>query len=729
MNRYFKKYLLALNLILLSVIADAATYYLSAAGSDLNNGTSVATPWKSITHLNSQMALLVPGTQVLFRRGDVFTGQIDLTANGTAGAKIVFDAYGTGLNPVIRAGVAASGWVVHNGNIWKTQVTADTVIQLFESKDRLQIARFPDSGFLRVDAAGGVSSFTDAALTQANNYFSGANVVMQTVDWAWEYKQVLSSTSAGVLTFQACSYPPEADMGYFFTNKMDFVTVDGEWYYDPTTKYLYLYSTNDPNTKTYMASVYDYGIKGNWGREYISISNIDFEGQNETAVWLRGASCKFLNIAGCSFINQNKYAVQLMGDSLMVKNCYFQNISGIGLEGSNITKFNFSNNTFSKIGLMPGFGNSGTGDLQGIRIWGGSNGMLKRNQVDSTGYAGITVNADHVLIEENVISNTLLISSDGAGLYSYNSGTHDNIYRRNIVSNVFGNMTARPASAYELVMGIYMDNDVHHVTLSENTVSNIAGEGIRINAGAHDNVIEKNTTYKCNAGICFSDWYAGKSVYNNTMKHNIFYSNKTGAIPVLLQSDDNNYDMVSVSDSNYFCNPYANEVVRYAWSQTQDFTLAQWQSVSGLDAKTKLSFYQWIAPLDSSFLVLNSSAGPLSFNYANTVDLDNNHISALTLQSFSGKILIGGTNVTGNRDFGNEQEPVFFPNPASEGINFRSDKVITQVIIRDISGRELKFVNGQNITFVDVKDLAGGVYFLMLRTNNSDHEFKMIKQL
>lgn len=66
-------------------------YYVSAAGSDENDGLSPAAPWKSLARVSG--AALQSGDGVLFRRGDIFRGMIK-TRPGVS-----YGAYGQGEKP------------------------------------------------------------------------------------------------------------------------------------------------------------------------------------------------------------------------------------------------------------------------------------------------------------------------------------------------------------------------------------------------------------------------------------------------------------------------------------------------------------------------------------------------------------------------------------------------------------------------------------------------------
>ena len=74
-------------------------YHFSNSGDDTNNG-SITNPLKTISKLNSLS--LKPGDKVLFKRGDIFIGQIVLqNESGADQSPIVFDSYGAGNLPIL----------------------------------------------------------------------------------------------------------------------------------------------------------------------------------------------------------------------------------------------------------------------------------------------------------------------------------------------------------------------------------------------------------------------------------------------------------------------------------------------------------------------------------------------------------------------------------------------------------------------------------------------------
>jgi hypothetical protein len=81
--------------------ARATTYFVAAAGSDANSGTSSGSPWQSIGKVNG--GTFSAGDSVLFNRGDVWNGTaLVVPSSGSSGSPITFGAYGSGANPIIK---------------------------------------------------------------------------------------------------------------------------------------------------------------------------------------------------------------------------------------------------------------------------------------------------------------------------------------------------------------------------------------------------------------------------------------------------------------------------------------------------------------------------------------------------------------------------------------------------------------------------------------------------
>jgi len=92
--------------------SDPAYYVDSVHGSDSNNGRSPSSAWQTMSKVKQFISenVLVPGDQILFARGDSWTGGLTLPTgiNGSSSNPIVFGNYGSGALPIIDGGSSAA---------------------------------------------------------------------------------------------------------------------------------------------------------------------------------------------------------------------------------------------------------------------------------------------------------------------------------------------------------------------------------------------------------------------------------------------------------------------------------------------------------------------------------------------------------------------------------------------------------------------------------------------
>lgn len=80
-----------------------ATYYISSAGNNANNGMTINSSWRTVAAANS--VVFQPGDTLLFRRGDTFTGiGLVIQQSGTNSQPITIGSYGTGSLPILDGG-------------------------------------------------------------------------------------------------------------------------------------------------------------------------------------------------------------------------------------------------------------------------------------------------------------------------------------------------------------------------------------------------------------------------------------------------------------------------------------------------------------------------------------------------------------------------------------------------------------------------------------------------
>ncbi len=85
------------NIIIPPVVAKK--YYADPSSTSLITNGSFANPWKTIAQVNAGTLNLVPGDSVFFKKGQSFTGSLQITGIGTTASPIVYSTYGTGNKP------------------------------------------------------------------------------------------------------------------------------------------------------------------------------------------------------------------------------------------------------------------------------------------------------------------------------------------------------------------------------------------------------------------------------------------------------------------------------------------------------------------------------------------------------------------------------------------------------------------------------------------------------
>ncbi len=99
-----------------------AVYYVDATGgNNLNNGTAPARAWRTLAKVNS--TTFAAGDSILLKRGEEWRERLIVTASGTAALPILFDAYGTGPNPIINGANRVTAWTQTGPNLYTSAVT------------------------------------------------------------------------------------------------------------------------------------------------------------------------------------------------------------------------------------------------------------------------------------------------------------------------------------------------------------------------------------------------------------------------------------------------------------------------------------------------------------------------------------------------------------------------------------------------------------------------------
>ncbi|HOZ50018.1 MAG TPA: right-handed parallel beta-helix repeat-containing protein, partial [Candidatus Hydrogenedentes bacterium] len=115
----------------------AATYYVDAeTGNDTSYGLTTDTAWRSAEKVSG--TAFAPGDEILFRRGQMWRGQINVTSSGVEGNPITYGAYGSGAAPIFHGAREVAGWIDAGSGRYSATVTPKPELVIFAGTKGLQ---------------------------------------------------------------------------------------------------------------------------------------------------------------------------------------------------------------------------------------------------------------------------------------------------------------------------------------------------------------------------------------------------------------------------------------------------------------------------------------------------------------------------------------------------------------------------------------------------------------
>ncbi|MBK6285928.1 MAG: right-handed parallel beta-helix repeat-containing protein [Draconibacterium sp.] len=705
-KQYLLKCLIVITFILLTFVVNGTNYYVSSSsGNDLNPGTSEDLAWKSIERVNN-FYKLYPGDQVLFKRGDEWTGNLRVNLSGTKENPITFGSYGIGNNPKINGSEIISGWTLHSGNIYKA--TFNKIInQLFLNDSRINVARLPDKDYFDITVVNSSASFTSSNLDNNINY-KGAKWIGRTSTYSMVTLNVTSSNGKTITLAEA----PYADLnikeGFFLVGKLEFLDSPGEWYYDSATKTVYVWTLNNDSPENYVVrgSVYDYGVEIK-EKENVIIKDFEFLHYKIAGISLLRSSN--IIIDGNIILSPDSYGIYAaLGSNNTIINNTITGANHIGIqliESNSIISDNKVNDTF----LLKNLGLSGAGEWymgSGIYVEGDDN-LITYNRVVNSGYNGIHFNYRNI-VEYNYILNSLLTKDDGGAIYtssfnSYpNAKTAGSIVRYNVIDGSLGTLNGFGYYGFRQGFGIYLDENAGGVTIEYNTISNCSAICIGLHKSfdatiMNNTLINAKTLFNVNSDL-------GGSKFTNNILYALNRNIDNDGVQLLVGKYKGNVKL----DSNLYINHYNNTNI-FKLDENSNLNFTNWKVVANQDVNSKFDNSKLINGFTEK-LIYNDTKLSKTYNTGNSTyyDVYGNKISGtFTLKPFTSIILIG-------KDFEKINQS---PTILDQSINFSSPKVTNDTIgkinANDPDSLQLLFytiIQGNENGWFSIDKLTGTIY-------------------
>lgn len=601
----------------------ATDYYFSTLGNDNNTGTIESSPFRTLAKANTLN--LLPGDRLLFKRNEIFRGELLIIGSGSSQNPITIDSYGQGAAAVISGSEYIDNWEPVGNGIYRASCAQYPQMVFYNGKPQL-LARYPNNGFLFTDGANANNGFSDADLPNGGNFYVGAGVHIRTARYRYEERTVGAQANSYLGFSSPTATNIVAGAGYYLTGKFEFADSATEYYYDAQNLQLYLKTENGlaPPQNTVEASRYDNGIKFE-SSAHVVVNNIKISHQQKNGIYIYGAPTNGLTLNNCIFDKIYLYAITGANkDNFTVSNSRFSDIHCEAIFIGGITNVLIANNVFKRIGLLAGRATDDKISYKCIEM-NGSRGSIQNNILDSIGYNGIQF-YQNTVIEKNIVSRFCMSIDDGAGINAYGNanGIRNGtgcIVRYNIVSNATGNAESYPMRPEPFVNGIGMDDNSGNAVFEYNTIYNIAGRGISIHNSV-GNQIRNNTVFNCNNGsLVFEHDQFGGMLSGNVTAGNILYNIHENEYALKLANwhyTEPGLDFSSFSN-NYYINPYHDVPIfttGYGYTSggsyellQNDYTVRGWQAYKDAGAKAsplKLQNYKITSYLSNN-LVTNGS--------------------------------------------------------------------------------------------------------------------------
>lgn len=576
--------------------ATAKSYYFSSLSGD-DRYTSVEarnpnTPWKSIHKLNLIMKSLSPGDSVLFKRGEVFYGSINLYSSGLAGKPIVFGAYGQGSKPVITSLVDLEHWKAVKTGIYEAEhplleqapqvVIMDGTLQ---EMGRYPNSNAPNSGYLYFQETNGKDVITDESVASDGDW-TGAELVIRKSRWTIDRHRIKSHSGRDIVFSPVeATYKPTSNSGYFIQDHISTLDEKGEWYFDAARDKLLVYFGGDSIPPFLQVATLDHLISNVGPTQYLVFNGLHLKGANRNAVFItNGSHISFENcVMEFSGVNGVEVANTPYFQLLDSEVSYSLN-NGVDLK-QKTPYAKIYNNLVECTNLFPGMGQSGNGNGVGVQVSSGNN-LIIQNKVINTGYSGIRFSGDSTIIKNNLVDHFCLIKDDGGGIYTWSGSSNEKHTGREIVGNIVlngkGNNDGTPSAQMSSIPaeGIYIDDYASGIEIKGNTVANVSGKGIFIH-NARDLLIQNNTLYNNNYQISILQDASDLPTRNNVIRDNLFISREHDQKNVTIRSNHADIELLSVFEKNRHINLTRTPVISVHYLSNENLQISQYLNLEG----------------------------------------------------------------------------------------------------------------------------------------------------
>ncbi len=543
----FYKTIFILASIVFSTSASALDFYVSPLGNDQANGLAMkanqsgtAGPFKTLAQAQLAVRNIIAGGQL--------TGPVTVhIALGTyqLGAPLTFDSRdsGTASSPItwqaVKGGTFISGGIpllncklLINGQ-WNCPVSGlglDKIkynntyrkkgtlpgFNLFVNQNRLNIARWPDSGWMHIKTPLDAST-TFTTFEPVPNFYGSVSQAQVHIfannDWYDEYLPVLSLDSRHneVKLSMATAYPLASGRRFYLLNILSALTTYEEWFYDSANARVLFIPEKATVPSNVVVSALQNLITLN-GAGYLNFENMTFQYSTDVAVSVNNSNNVLFDGIEISNVDATGL-VAINNTNFTLSNSVIHDTGeeGIYLSSGNRNTLQAANNivhnnhiyNFGMIVLTY----SPAVDANGVGI------QITNNFIEQGAGTGVLMTGNNHLFAKNEVSNVCQQASDCGALYTGRDWTARG---NNVLNNSFHDIHGYGLQTVDVAnnivtysspngaRGVYLDDALSSFNIIGNIFNNAGLMAVQI-GGGRNNIIQNNVFYTNSYAIYTDD--------------------------------------------------------------------------------------------------------------------------------------------------------------------------------------------------------------------------------
>ena len=429
-----------------------------------------------------------------------------------------------------------SAWYKKEGLLKQPEVPNPEV---FFNGEPLQIARYPDSGYLQTgkvlelgwnqDAPTRTEVGAPFTMEFKNNRLDAwakvkPNSILMLGYWKFDWSEQtvaiakIDTAKKTITSNLGGNFGIDEGRNFYVYNILEELSIPGEYYIDYDNFILYLIPpTEMKNASITLSALSDPLIQFD-GASNITLSGLDITGTRSNSVYFHENS-KNNSIQNAEISYAATYGVMVKGINNGIRDSYIHDVDGgVYLQGGNEEKL-ISGNCYAINNNIEDFSRISGSYIAGVHF-DGVDDICMHNEVHGGPHLALAIGGIRSKIMYNDIYDVLNEGNDAGAIYSYLDYTRRGTQIKYNHIHDCENPNKENAATLNSggILGVYLDGGLSDVTIVGNVFENFAGIAYAINGG-RDNIFANNIIANCGRAIEMTAFMTGTSLESHNSSH------------------------------------------------------------------------------------------------------------------------------------------------------------------------------------------------------------------